>query len=81
MTKNDFATKAAFKTEVDAGGEPHQSVLATGQHNDESTHLTTNQGLRVSAARARIVERIDNGLGDGGTHGHFLSGRGHQTIT
>lgn len=48
MTKNDFVMRAAFKTEVGAGGEPHQSVPATGQHNDKSAHLTTNQGLRVS---------------------------------
>jgi len=41
------AADEAFATETGNGGETHQRVARSGPHGDVS-HLTTNQGIRVS---------------------------------
>jgi catalase len=37
-----------FNTRTGAGGEIHQHIAATGSHEAGETHLTTNQGMRIS---------------------------------
>ena len=37
-----------FETSIGTGGETHQQVTKKGPHSKKDTHLTTNQGIRVS---------------------------------
>src|SRR5450756_2940450 len=54
--RNDFQSKRAggmaknedFETSIGTGGETHQQVPKKGPHSKKDTHLTTNQGIRVS---------------------------------
>ena len=43
MAKNED-----FETSIGTGGETHQQVPKKGPHSKKDTHLTTNQGIRVS---------------------------------
>ena len=43
-----MANTPVFETSKGFGGEPHQHVSNDGPHGDGLTHLTTNQGIRVS---------------------------------
>ena len=43
MAKNED-----FETLIGTGGETHQQVPRKGPHSKKDTHLTTNQGIRVS---------------------------------
>ena len=40
--------KSTYETSLGSGGEPHQHVSDNRDHGDSRTHLTTNQGIRVS---------------------------------
>jgi catalase len=42
-----MAKNGGFETQVGGGGETHQRIPKSGPHSGE-THLTTNQGIRVS---------------------------------
>ena len=42
-----MAKNVGFETQVGEGGETHQRIPKSGPHSGE-THLTTNQGIRVS---------------------------------
>ena len=45
---SDAAKSAHFVTDEGTGGETHQHVSETGDHDAADTHLTTNQGIRIS---------------------------------
>ena len=43
-----MAKNKDFETSTGAGGETHQRVPKKGPHSNSDTHLTTNQGIRVT---------------------------------